>query len=250
MKQQREHAVAAHGGERVVSFTTATKLGLEWQDLPEDARNYYVRTAVQAVWIRQELGAWRAMLRIVPSKSGNPIVAEIRIFPRESDADRVAASLDPEEWSGCYVGSRAVVPGSGLTARILKTVKVGEAIREAKGIMRGKFDANPAGGPLEGFWPSRPGAGAKHGGRKPIPDEVLVSVAHTYAEAWRSPKPVQVTATRHRIRPTQARDWVRLARERGILEPADSTRPGGELTAKGRRLLAELEKMATGSRRR
>ena len=48
---------------------------------------------------------------------------------------------------------------------------------------------------------------------------------------------MQVTAKRHRVTPTQARDWIRLARECGILEPADSTRPSGELTAKGRRLL-------------
>lgn len=234
----------------MVSFTTATKLGLEWHDLREDARNYYVRITVQGIWVRQDFGAWRAMLRIVPSKNGNPIVAEVRMFPREHDADRVAAGLDPDEWSGCYVGARAVVPGSGLTARILHTAKVGEAIREAVGIMRGKFDTNPAGGPLEGFWPSRPAARSKHGGRHRIPDEVLVNVSHTYAEEWRSPKPVQVTAKRHRITRTQARDWIRLARERGILEPTDSTRPGGELTAKGRRLLAELEKVAKDSRRR
>ena len=175
MKQQLEHAVPAVVGERVVSFTTASRLGLEWYDLRSADVRALVRVEMLDVWIRQDLGDWRAMLRIVPSKNGNPVVAEVRLFPRESDADRVLAGLEPGEWSGSYVGSRAVVPGSGLTARILHAVKVGQARTAGVGIMREKFDANPKGGPLEGIWPRRPAAQLKRGGRRRIPDEVLVN---------------------------------------------------------------------------
>ena len=54
-----------------------------------------------------------------------------------------------------------------------------------------------------------------------------------------------VTAKRCRITRTQARDWLHIARERKILEPADSTRPAGELTKKGQQLL-EAIKARTG----
>ena len=246
MKQQPDPSLGASVGERVISYTTAQALGLEWAELRDDRRHHPVRVIIREVWIRQDLGEWRAMLRIVPSKNQNPVVAEIRIFPKESDADHRAAGLRLAEWSGCYLGDKAVVPGSGLTARQVKAVKIGEAVRKGVGIIRQKFTTSPTGGALLGFWPGRPASRAKHGGRRRIPDEVLVRVAATYAAHFGAANPVQVTATTCRITRTQARDWLHIARERGLLCQADSTRPLGELTIKGQRVLeASQAKAAT-----
>ena len=122
-------------------------------------------------------------------------------------------------------------------------MKIGEAVREAQGIMRQKFATQPTGGPLEGFWPSRPAPRVKRGGRKQIPIERLVSVAATYAAACRNaePNPVQTTAQRHRLG-KKAANWIRLARVRLVLAQTDSTRPGGELTAWGRKLWGEIQR--------
>jgi hypothetical protein len=50
------------------------------------------------------------------------------------------------------------------------------------------------------------------------------------------PAPVQFTAKHHHITQARARDWLHTARERGILEKADSTKPVGILTEKGEQL--------------
>ena len=244
MKQQLEYAVPTVTGTRVVSLTTAWVLGLEFRDLWEVDRHSLVRVTIKDVWIRQDLGDWCAMLRIVPSKNGNPVVAEVRLFPREPDADRVATGLDPGEWSGSYVGSRAVVPGSGLTARILHAVKVGQARTAGFGIMHGKSDASSTGGPLAGFWPDRSSAQLKGGGRRRIPDEIVVTLAAVYARNFESSNPVVDAAKTCGISRAQARDWLHLARKRGILSAADTTRPHGDLTPKGMEMLKAIRDRA------
>lgn len=241
MKQQLEHAVPAVVGERVVSFTTASRLGLEWYDLRSADVRALVRVEMLDVWIRQDLGDWRAMLRIVPSKNGNPVIAEVRLFPLEPDAVRQRAPFELGEWSGCYVGARAVVPGSGLTARILKSVKLGQARTAGIGMVREKYCP---GGPIEGFWPRRPAGQPKRGGRRRIPDETVVKLAAVYARDFENPNPVELAAKTCHITRTQARDWLHLARKRGILCPADTTRPHGELTPKGMEMLNAIKARA------
>lgn len=243
MKQQRdaEHALSGGRGWRVLNRKTADALEIPWKR-PPWLMGQYVAAVIEDVWIRQDIGEWRAMLRIVPSKNGNPVVAEVRVFPQEADVTTLAVQLAPEEWTGCYLGRQARVPGGGLTARTLGAVRIGEAIRKGTADLRRRLDRNPHGA-WSKFWPTRPARRPRRGGRQPVTDDQLVSIAYVYCYANREahPAPVQFTAKHHHITQARARDWLHTARERDILKKADSTRPVGELTEKGEQLWKDYQ---------
>ena len=231
MNPQRlvDHALGAQGGWKAVRRQTADALTLTTGH-PEWLQQDYVMAHIKDVWVRQELGPWRAMLRIVPSTHGNPVVAEVRVFPVEPDDLARKAELGLDEWTGAYLGQQATVPGGGVTARTLKAVRIGKAITYAtKRLPEHTWST---------LWPSRPGPRPRRGGRKPVTDDMLVSVAYAYAFACQKElkAPVPFAAKHHRMTEAKVRDWLRVARERGILKKADSTRPVGALTRKGERL--------------
>lgn len=219
---------------RTIRAATAQALGIEARALRTGDAEAHVNAEIRDTWIQQDMGEWRAVFRIVSSQNGIPVIAELRIFPKESDK----AGVNVEEWSGCYVGNRAVVPSVGITSKLLlKDVKIREAISETVSIMRQKFDADLTGGPLAGFWPRRPAARAKRGGRAPLTDEFLARLAYTYVRALIGSYPVRVTAKTHGIEAEQASYWICVARKRKLLTRTENTQPGGQLTEKARRVL-------------
>lgn len=232
--------------QRVVRRETAAALNLDFQYELGQGYSQHVGTSTVDTWVRQDLGEWTAMMRMVPSKNGNPLVAELRVFPRESDAERRRARLAPDEWSGCYVGNKALVPGSGLSARALRGVLFAEATRETRAHYRTTFDSHK---PPPGFelvvWPKRPASRGRRGGRRKLTDESLVRLAAVYAYCNKK-NPVEFAAKRLGVTRSQARDWLRAARKRGLLEPAEGTRPLGELTGKGKAVLNTIVRNARG----
>lgn len=209
--------------QRVLSRRKADVLGLDAYELSDDDRSRLVMVGTADTWISQEIGAWTAAMRIVPTKNGNPAVAEVRMFPREPAETRKASGLAPDEWSGCFKGIEAAVPGAGITARLLREVQIGLAVRNATDYLRKVFDTTPTlpWGWQAKVWPRRPASRGKRGGRTRIPDERLVLLAGTYAENFGARNPVQLAALACGITGTQARDWLHIARERRLLCPAD-----------------------------
>jgi len=247
MNQQpiRDRSAHFQSRESLVRVDTAKALALTGMPLANDEIPRWVRVETRDLWVRQDLRDWCVLVRVVRSRNGNPVVGEVRVFPAEDEFRRSEAGLGTEEWSGCYTGQAATVPKGGLTARLLKTVKLGEALRGGLGAMRWVTDGDPEElvDLSESFprWRLR-ASRAKRGGRLRIPDEALVKVAAVYAKSWSggSPNPVVVTARRLKLPRARVRDWLHLARERGLLIPAETTRPHGELTGKGERLLRAM----------
>jgi len=246
MKQQP--VLAGRLDQRVVKRQTAEALDLAYQyELSDDERHELVGVSTVDTWIQQGFDEWTAMLRIVPSRNGNPVVAEIRVFPKEPDALRRDAGLRPDEWCGCFTGIRAPVPGIGLTARLLRGVQIGEAVRDARIHFREMFDAGkmPPGSEIV-VWDNRPASREKRAGRPRIPDAALVRLAAAYSKKVVR-NPVEVAARACRISTSRARDWIHIARKRGFLAPADGTRPWGALTPEGEQVLAAMKAKAIES---
>ncbi|MGE3273852.1 MAG: hypothetical protein AB7O67_01985 [Vicinamibacterales bacterium] len=85
------------------------------------------------VWVEVELGeGWRAAYRIVPSSPfGEPAIGELRVFPSEGHAP----TRPPGEWSAELLGTRARCPRGGVTAKVLKSIRLRSVIPELNAVM-------------------------------------------------------------------------------------------------------------------
>lgn len=231
-------------GTITVSDTIASHLGIEGRALYPGQAAGLVNIERTTSWVRCDYGEWRVMLRVVPSEDGNPRIAELRMFPNESGDPRehVSGGLSDEEWSGCYLGDRATVPGPGITSKLLReAVKIPEAIRKATFNKRWQFAEHPEGGGIAPtrWWPRSPARRPKRGGRKPLKDKFLAELARTYVGAHTFGRyPIQATAKEHGIKDVRMVSyWVCVARRRELLTKTKNTAPGGQLTDKARRIL-------------
>ena len=77
---------------------------------------------VHDAWVEVPLDLeWMAAYRLVAGTHGRPLVAEIRIFPRERSRDRQAG-----QWSAEALGVTAPIPPYGITAETIRKVRVGD----------------------------------------------------------------------------------------------------------------------------
>src|SRR5260370_40799462 len=84
---------------------------LEWLTVPGHRRLPVVRST--DVWAEYPLDPeWTVAYRLA-AKNGLPVIAEVRVFPRES-------GTPPGTWSADVLGTRAGVPGVGLNTRLLR----------------------------------------------------------------------------------------------------------------------------------
>ena len=82
------------------------------------------------VWMEVPIDRdWRAASRLVV-KNGDLVVGEVRVFPRETRRGRA-----PGRWSADVLGTRAPVPGAGLTARLLHRVRLGEHLTHTQKVL-------------------------------------------------------------------------------------------------------------------
>lgn len=199
-------------------------------------------TGPPEVWLEVTLGEdqeWVAAYRIVPDEDRRPAVAELRVFPNEP------GRRNPGRWSAERLGDQAPVPGHGLTARLLRQVKVAEHVdgkmTEILEAQRGRL---PAGRVAERL--------AEHGLADAPPrfrgrgreDTYLASLASQYVQLLDqgSRTPVQALASQLGQDPAEVRDLIHEARSRGLLTAAPKGRAGGQLTE---RALALLPKQPT-----
>ena len=210
---------------------------------------------VEEVWLPLDLGDhWRACYRLAV-QGGAVVVGEVRVFPRETGASE-RLLLSSGQWSAEMFGSSATVPPGGITARLLRQVRVGEHHRVADKIVR-----QVAGDPH----PLAQDAAARHGlttlgptgarrGRPRKPDFFYAQVADRYEAALKrgSRRPAEDVADAMGVSGGQVRQWLYAARDRGLLTRAPRYErvgqqgvKGGSLTPRARALLSVAPSGAT-----
>lgn len=176
------------------------------------------------VWFEQRVDPdWIAAYRLVP-QDGQPIVAEIRLYPYSPKR-----GLPLGEWTGD-------APSGGIPAEVLRKVRVRTPLQ---GLSRSERRA------LTELWGN---AAERVGFTEPVdrPDvaKTRASFAAAYAVATqRSSRPVQDVANALGHSATYVRDVLHDARQTGYLSSTGRRgQAGGALTARGLAALSQRER--------
>lgn len=213
------------------------------------------------VWLTQPWEAW-VELPLSPEwtvayflvdQDGTPRVAEVRIFPTEPHKERPRG-----QWSGSVLGVKAQVPHGGLPARLLRRVRIAQVFKATLTRLRAVAHPLYRDQYVTVFVPRRrpASASAEKGprrGRPRRPDADFVRFAADYAGAIRrgDDRPIEAVAKHHRLTVVQVRALIHKARVRGLLGDAPGWGvAGGELTPRGRALLAALRRSQKPKSRR
>jgi hypothetical protein len=162
-------------------------------------------------------------------QDGRVVVAEVRVHPWEK------------------------IPPGGLTRRLLRRVPFGVHVDYFATVAKLRRILVPEGvSVFEGPWVELAAAhlkptleasprprGGKRPGRRPLPDEDLLTAARAYVTARDrgSPRPVPDAARALKMSEARMRDLVYRARRRGFLTQTSQGRGGGALTPHARALL-------------
>src|SRR5574340_61428 len=213
----------------------ATRLGLSCKPLEPLYTSDHIGTVCdQSYWLETTIDGWTLAYRVVDQR-GQPIIAELRIFPRQKGT---GPKWPPGQWPGTYGGSTGIPPG-GITARLLRLVQVRKGVQTH---LRRIIDrwAKERPGLIDLPRPQATGiqAGSRPG-RKGRPDGELAQIALAYQTAYLDGRPAGAAVSRRfSLSLSQARDAIHRARIRGILSPATKQgRVGGTLTPLGKTLL-------------
>jgi hypothetical protein len=173
------------------------------------------------VWARQTIGdGWVVAYRLDLDPSGNLVVAELRAY-----------------------NDREKVPVGGLPARLLRRVRFSEALdltREAL-VLLNPPEQGPSSGGVAFTEPGRRWLGevAQHRVRD---DRFYAMVADIYAREVRQSRHATDEVAKHlSVSLSRAREFVRTARERGLLTVTRQGRAGGQLTESAREILGLVE---------
>ncbi len=231
----------------------------------EDRRLGYV--SVEDVWAEVPLGRnWIAAYRLVEQR-GYPVVAELRIFPAEKRVwKNKVGSRSPGEWSAEFFGCKAKVPRGGITARMVRAVRIGEHHRVASEFiseLRGQggkpnlaLDLIQGGAALMEVQSTfeikktvpRSDVRPRRRLAKGRPEIFYAEMAGAYVEELQagSKRPIVDLAKRLRLDRSKVRDMIYAARRRGLLSEARHGKRGGDLTDKAKRLLRKFESPKKG----
>jgi hypothetical protein len=180
----------------------------------------------RAAWLEINIEPWTAAFRLM-ERAGEMIVAEIRVFPNESQPDEndhhelsdgrlrswAREGACPREY-GTWSGDSARVPPGGVPTRVLRKVKAREALRLA-------FSAEQRLLPKE---LDRLATHRYRGRRKKRDDALLAQVAVLYEHASREGTHEHSKAVWNALKSSgiyyergTVRDLIREARRRGFL---------------------------------
>jgi hypothetical protein len=213
---------------------TAETLGFDLRTLRREKNSELVWTEQR--WLEVDVGsAWTAAARLAV-QNGRVVISELRVFPR----DRPGSV--PGLWSGEILGPMATVPAGGLTSTLLRKVPIPgyasfAAARIAHWRQAGGLPAESADLALPGVAPfGRKESTRRRAGK---PDRFYAEVAAEYVRLLtkRSRRPVADLAKRRGLKPAQARDAIRTARERQLLSWGHWGKPDGYLTQRAEQLL-------------
>jgi len=204
-------------------------------------------------WIEQPIDSqWLAAARLVFDDRGEPVIAELRVFPKERRRPKPSY---PGQWNAEVRGVRAQgVPRGGLPATLLRRhlqlAPLERAAREALTMFSRAAKAMPAGHPIaqtyagleEAGYVSRsakkrqPGSGR---GRPPLPEKLLAETARDYVHFLDAGKlPLVELMEAHGITLDMAKGRVKKARAEGFLTAANRHgKAGGSVTGKTREVL-------------
>jgi len=130
--------IRVQGNWKPIDRGDAAALGLKVHDLATSDLKHVGEVLDQSVWIEIPLpGRWLAAFRLA-NQLGQPIVAEMRLFPHEPDREAIRRFYSPAEfgvrkeavrrpaghWSGdCGMTKNIQLPAGGITARVLRTIR-------------------------------------------------------------------------------------------------------------------------------
>jgi hypothetical protein len=189
----------------------------------------------RSVWVEAPLGeAWTVAYRLVVQR-GVPVVGEMRIFPHDEYPGR-----HPGEWRGVFLQAATAAPEGGLTARLLRQVRVGEHMKVMGQILeklRGELSHLGLTMPP----PRRTPRPVKIQDRKHRQDGLYARLAEAYVAAFNagSRTPSADVARRWKLSAAKVRDLLFKARRRRLLTAAPNGKSGGELTEKAYAILGE-----------
>lgn len=210
---------------------------------------------VNDCWVEAAIDdQWIAAYRLI-AQEGSPVIAEIRIFPAETERPLEMGSgalpKFPGMWSAEVRGSLATAPAGGITARLIRKVKVGEHQKFVDQFLT-ELHQHYGNAPFESSGPAAvlgirpPGMRQRHSnrGRKGRPDIFYARLAEEYHKKVNirgSRKPIFEMARRRGIDIKKMRAMIHEARMRDLLGPKGEMVWGrwrGFLTQKARRMLA------------
>jgi hypothetical protein len=198
--------------------------------LPKDARPSKVGEA----WVEAPIDdRWMVAYRLV-SQAGEPVVAELRVFPREPQ------QRPPGRWSAEILGVDAAAPTGGLPSDLLRQVTLG-SYRERGGDFLGWLAEFRAGGASlrKSSKRSMATASTTAVSARGRSDDFYAHIAQDYVQHVNQgeARPVHAIAQNRSLPPEQVRDMIREARRRGLLTPTRRGRVGGQLTPRAAQLL-------------
>jgi hypothetical protein len=195
---------------------------------------------VLETWIDVPLGAeWVIAYRLV-SEQGVPVVGELRVFPAEPNRP------GPGTWSGEFRGTLARVPHGGITARLLRRLRVRAYVRSLPEVLRRIREMPDVAGSLGWAPPPTPVQPRVGGpGRKGRPPVFYAAIARDYARAVKrgSSQPIKDVARQWEEESEKVREMVRRARRLNLLTAAEPGYPGGELTGDAKERLRSDSKV-------
>ena len=202
------------------------------------------KKVVHEAWVEAVVDdEWMAAYRLLPGVHSEPVIAEIRIFPLERKKGR-----PPGRWSAEVLGIDAKTPENGISAEVIRQVRVGEHRQVGMEFfrwLRGHFtepsraektasvSAAPKKWSVNAFMPTSSPT-PKRGRPQMRSDEFYAKLAEAYTQrvAQGSPHPTEDVARRRKLSAARVRDLLHTARQRGLLSTVGRGRSGGDLTPK------------------
>ena len=145
------------------------------------------------------------------------------------------------------VPTSGTVPAGGITARLLRRVKVGQFARGLQQAITKYFGADAA----DQLFDNQGWSSGKRARRRPqhrrVDDRYYAELARDYVTLWQQGdrKPTNTLARLRDVRPEHIRSHIHLARANGFLSETTRGTAGGSLTRKAER---ELAKKDTGEK--
>ncbi len=144
------------------------------------------------------------------------------------------------------------VPAGGITARLLRRVRVGQFAAGLRQALAENFGSDVAARLFDGAgWARCPRPRRRPARRRPD-DQFYAALARDYV-AWcqtGEKKPTAALAAARGVLPEQLRSQIHLARRNGFLTETGQGKAGGELTPKAQRALAQKTSLTIGRKKR